>query len=109
MMGGVSDDILDLIDNVLSDPFTSGDAMRWSPEAAATEAGCRNSADFSLAMLPPILITGSFDVYPVAVTPAIAGIREGYILSIDGRIMRVAGRTEHPDGRYTFDLEAYEP
>ncbi len=102
-------DILDLIDNVLADPFTSRDAMRWSPEAAATEAMCRNSADFSLAMLPPAPVTGTFDVYPTAVTPAIAGIREGCVLHIDGHLMRVTRRTENPDGGYSFDLEAFEP
>ena len=105
----MSGDILDLIDNVLADPFTSGDAMRWNPEAAATEAGCCNSADFSLAMLPPVPVTGCFDVYPVAVTPAIACIQEGHILSIDGRVMRVTRRTENLDGSYSFELEAYEP
>src|SRR5512146_1142966 len=103
----MSGDILDLIDNVLDDPFTSDDAARWSPEAAATEERCRNSAEFSLAMLPPAPVTGQFSVYPVAVTPAIAGIREGHILSIDGRALRVTGRTENPDGSYTFDLEEF--
>jgi hypothetical protein len=97
-MGVMPGDILDLIDNVLADPFTSPDAMR-----------CRNSAEFSLAMLPPVPVTGTFDVYPVAVTPAIAGIREGYVLDIDGRLMRVTGRTENPDGSVSFGLEAYEP
>lgn len=102
-------DILDLIDNVLADPFTSPDAMRWSSEAAATEAGCRNSAEFSLAMHPLVPVAGMFDVYPAAVTPAIAGIQEGHVLDIDGRIMRVTRRTEKPDGSYSFDLEAFEP
>lgn len=101
-------DILDLIDNALEDWSASDDAMRWNPEAAATAAGCRNSAEFSLAMLPPVQVTGSFDVYPAAVTPPIAGIREGYVLLIDGRLMRVTRRVENPDGGYSFELEAFE-
>lgn len=101
-------DILDLIDNVLADRLTSPDAMRWSPEAAAAEAGCRNSAEFSLEMLLPAPVAGLFDVYPAAVTPAIAGIREGHTVSVDGRVMLVTRRTENPDGSFTFDLEAFE-
>ena len=101
-------DILDLIDNVLSDPFTSGDAMRWNPEAATTEAGCRNSADFSLAMLPPLEPYGELSLYQ-PVPPFLAEVQPGMVIAVDGEPWRVTDRREGPNGSATFELEPYEP
>ena len=56
-------DILDLINNALHVWFTSEDAMRWNPEAAAVEAESTSSADFSLAMLPSFETFGELSLY----------------------------------------------
>jgi hypothetical protein len=104
--GRVDGDILDTIDGALSDYFVSKDAMRWNPEAGETEAQCSNSADFSLAMLPPWEPFGDLSIYGAAMTPDIASIREGHVIDVDRNLWRVTRVTEGPDG-LTFDLEAY--
>jgi hypothetical protein len=109
--GQVSGDILDSIDGALSDWSVSKDAMRWNPDAPAIEAQSRNSADFSLAMLPPLLPYGHLDIWGHSATPAIAQIEEGMIIQVDGsvslggQLWRVTSRTQDEDGTYRFDLE----
>jgi len=104
----VSGDILDTIDGALNDYFVSKDAMRWNPEAGETEARCSNSADFSLAMLPPWPAYGELSIYGAAMNPAITSIRRGDIVSIGGEVWRVAGVRETELGHFTYSLEAVD-
>jgi len=115
-MGGMPGDILDTIDNALEDFRTSGDAMRWRPEGSGEPeppaAGWTALETFtartpvSAAEWPAgsdVIPHGHLEVYPPAVSPAIAALREGDIVRFNGREWRVTRRV-YEDGIYTFDL-----
>lgn len=107
--------IIDLIGNTLRDYAVSADAMRWNPEAAATEARSRNSADFSLAMLamlpeqPPVL-----SVSPASPPLSFRQLRVGDVISLNEAtagnwnvtgMWRVTRHYQNDDGTWTTDLE----
>ena len=100
----VSGDILDTIDGALKDYSVSREAMRWNPGAGDVEAQCRNSADFSLAMLPPLVPRGHLRIEPHAVTPAMAWVREGHTIAYGDEMLRVTRRVDDEDGGLTFDV-----
>lgn len=115
-MTGMSGDILDVIDGALSDWAVSKDAMRWNPGAGETEARCRNSGGFSLAMLPPAEPVAWAEVAEwsrrgfssfrdLDPAPVVAQIEEGHIIEIDGCPWRVTSRERTSQGTWRFSLE----
>ena len=98
-------DILDAIDGALRDWSVSEDAMRWNPDAGEVEAASTSSADFSLAMLPPLEPFGELSLYQ-PMPALLASIQPGMVITVDGELWHVAGRRETPDGT-TLSLEPF--
>jgi hypothetical protein len=97
-------EILDTIDGALTDWSVSRDAMRWNHEAGEVEARSTSSADFSLAMLPPLEPFGELSLRQPLPAP-LAVIQPGMVISVDGELWRVTDRYEGVNGSATFDLE----